>query len=131
MKVVFDTNVLISGFITTTGPSAYALSLAFRRHEVVLSDYILSEFERKLIGKLRFPKEGVRTAVSFLLGRCTQVKLQKLPKIQFSDSKDIPILEMLAVLKPHYFITGDKQLLKMKKQGSTVFLSPREAMEIL
>lgn len=129
MKIVFDTNVLISGFITTTGPSAYVLTKAFKKHDVITSRYILEEFEVKLTQKLKFPKGTVRRAAAYLKKRTSIVTFSPEGKTIFSDTKDMPILHLLEFAKPHFFITGDKRLLTMKRLGPTAFLSPREAME--
>ena len=122
MKVVFDTNVLISAFLTTTGPSQSVFTAALKRHTVVLSEYILKEFEKKLVGKLRMPVERVRHAVDFLRRRVTVLDI--------SGKKDLPLLALLETAQAHYFVTGDKKLLELKKHKSALFLTPREAMEI-
>ncbi len=131
MKVVFDTNILISGFLTVTGISQHVFSMALRRHTVILSDYILQEFEQKLIEKLGLSENRVRPAVDFLRRRAVIFKVTPNPKIQFSDKKDIPLLSLVEASGAHYFVTGDKQLLGIKKFGLTLILSLREALEIL
>ena len=131
MKIVFDTNVLISGFLTTSGPAQHVLNRALKGHEVILSDYILEEFQNKLTRKLGFPGELIEQAVHFLKLRATIVAVPRGIKIEFSDRKDVPILTLIQIAKPHYFVTGDKRLLSLKKLGPTLFLSPREAMEMI
>lgn len=131
MKIVFDTNVLISGFITAAGTSQYILSRGFKRHQVVLSGYILREFEDKMSGKLKIPSALVQKAIIFLEKHTSLHPSSKISGVPFSDVKDIPILGLVASAKPHYFITGDRKLLEIKKMGPTLFLSPREAMEVL
>ena len=51
--------------------------------------------------------------------------------IHFEDLKDIPILYLLEVSGAHYFVTGDKKLLELKKFKQTLILSLREALELL
>ena len=131
MKIVFDTNIIISGFLTVTGLSEYVFTLGLKRHEVVLSEYILEELRRKLTGKLQIPEAQVEELLNFLRNRTTIVKAAANPHIHFKDKKDIPILSLVEACRPHYFITGDKDLLLLKKLGHTLFLSPREALEAL
>ena len=131
MKVVFDTNILISGFLTVTGVSRYVFNVALKRHQVILSEFILDELKRKLVVKLRIPPSGVERMVRFLRKRTTLLKVKKNPHIQFKDKDDIPLLELLEFSKAHYFVTGDKDLQTLKKFGHTLILSPREAIEIL
>ena len=131
MKVVFDTNILISAFLTTTGPSEHIMRHAFKKHTVIISTYILHEFEKTLTHKLHVPAKLVNKAKDFLKRRAVFASAAKKSDIEFVDKKDIPILNLVLVAKPHYFVTGDKRMLAMKKLGSTLFVSPREAMEIL
>lgn len=131
MKVIFDTNVLISGFLTATGPAQYVLGRALRNHTVLLSEYILKEFEEKLIHKLEVPRELVKQSIDFLRKRSILLEDPEPNEIKFQDKADIPILSLIQVSKAHYFVTGDKKLLSLKRMGPTAFISPREAMEIL
>ncbi len=131
MKIIFDTNVLISGFITTTGTSQYILSRCCKRHQIILSEYILHEFEEIMSKKFRMPPILIRRARIFLEKHCSIQPASQQSKEAFSDLKDMPILDLVETVKPHYLITGNKKLLAVKKMGPTLFLSPREAMEIL
>lgn len=49
--------------------------------------------------------------------------------IPLKDKKDIPILSLAHACGANYLITGDKELLKIKKYGICAIISPREAME--
>ena len=131
MRIVFDTNILISAFLTRTGPSQHVFATALKRHTVILSEYILGELKEKLIEKLEIPRERVREAIDFLRKRVVLLDVAKHSEIKFSDKKDIPLLALVEASRAHYFITGDKLLFGLKKQGATLFLTPREAMEIL
>ena len=130
MKIVFDTNVLISAFLTTAGPSQYILATALAEQIVILSPYILEEFTNKLVKKLAFSEEQAREMAGFLERR-TVIIDAPLKNISFSDKKDIPILALLEASGAHYFVTGDKKLLDIKKWRTTFFLTVREALEIL
>lgn len=132
MRITFDSNVLISAFITTQGIASRVLLRAIAEHEVCLSHYILREFKEKLIGKLQHPPFLVEMFLRFLEAR-TRVVLEdtSLAAAHFSDPKDIPILHLLEVSGAHYFVTGDKKLLELKKHKQTLILSLREALELL
>ena len=131
MRVVFDTNVLISGFLTSTGVSQSALAAAFKRHTVVLSEFILEELRRKLTVKLGVPGKEAEAVSQFLARRAVILKTAPRPKIKFADKKDIPILSLVETSAPHYLVTGDKKLLELKKFAQTLILNPREVLEVL
>ena len=131
MKIVFDTNVLISGFLTANGISQYVFSIGIKRHTVICSEFIFGELEEKLAKKLAVPKEMIEQLVSFLRKRTIVLSVTKSREIKFADEDDIPVLSLIEASKANYFITGDRKLLAIKKLGPTLFLSPREAMEVL
>ena len=97
---------------------------------LILSPYILEEFRNKLVNKLAFSEEQVREAAHFLERRSVILDAP-LKNILFPDKKDIPILALLEASGAHYFVTGDKKLLELKKWKTTFFLTVREALEIL
>jgi len=131
MKVVFDTNVLISGFLTTTGVAQYAFRLGLKRHNLIISEFIIDELRRKLTQKLGFSDAEISGIFHLLEQRATLLHVPLDKKISFSDKKDIPILSLVKATQSHYLVTGDKKLLALKKFGSTLILSPRESLEVL
>lgn len=131
MKVVFDTNILISGFLTSTGVSQSALTAGLKRHTVILSEFILEELRKKLVGKLGVPEKEVEVVTHFLRTRAVVLKISPNPKIQFGDKKDIPLLSLVEACAPHYLVTEDKKLVELKKHKQTLILTPREALEAL
>jgi putative PIN family toxin of toxin-antitoxin system len=132
MKVVFDTSVLLSAFLTKSGIAQQLLERVFAVHTSLTSEYILREATAKLSGKLNVPEREVEFFTRFLRTRMTAIDLpEKSGRINFEDPKDIPILHLLGVAGAHYFVTGDKKLLDLKKHKQTLFLSLREALELL
>ena len=131
MKIVLDTNVLISSFMTLGGVSHYVFRKAARKHHLFISRFILEELELKLTQKFNVPKNRIRPLVEFLKKRADLLHVKADPDIDFKDKKDIPILSLVRACKAHYLITGDKALLSLKKFGSTLVLNPREAVGLL
>lgn len=131
MTVVVDTNVLISGFLTSTGMAQSVFTLALKRHTVVLSEFVLNEFQDKLVNKLGVPAYQVKEATRFLRRRAVVLSVKNNPHLKFPDKDDVPVLSLVEAAGANYFITGDKQLLGLKKLGTALFLSPREAVEVL
>ncbi len=132
MKVVFDTNVLLSAFLTRSGIAQQLFVRSLGAHQVLLSEYILEETSAKLTGKLAIPASLVNGFIRYLRARTTVIDLGPQPSsVEFSDKKDVPILHLLEVSGAHYFVTGDKKLLDLKKHDKTLVLSLREALELL
>ena len=132
MRVVFDTNILLSAFLTRGGVAQQLLARVFASHAVLTSEYILQEAVKKLSGKLKVPKREIDSFMRYVRTRITVIDLpKKIAPIHFEDPKDIPILQLLEYASPHYFVTGDKKLLELKKYKQTLILSLREALELL
>jgi putative PIN family toxin of toxin-antitoxin system len=68
MRVVIDTNVLISSFIGR-GSSHKVLEHCVRNHHVVISQFILDELREKLTGKFKYAPELADEAVELLKSR--------------------------------------------------------------
>ncbi|HDO21593.1 MAG TPA: putative toxin-antitoxin system toxin component, PIN family, partial [Nitrospirae bacterium] len=93
MKIVLDTNVLISAFIAT-GPSKDVFEYVIENHDVILSPYIFQELGEKLIGKLGFSYQEYREIKGLLKDSVHIIKEKKASALTFSDPKDLPILEL-------------------------------------
>jgi len=106
------------------------MRVALKQFDVILSDYILEEARQKLSTKLKIPPAKIKLFEDFLRKRSAIVATKSFSDIQFSDKKDIPILSLLRVASPHYFVTGDQRLLDLKKFERLLIISPREAMEV-
>ena len=131
MKIVLDTNVLISSMLTPTGLSYDVVSRALKKHLVILSDYILSEFHHRLVEKFKWPEEAIEEATRFFKRGTIIVNPDVNAKIMFDDPKDVPILQLIQFTKANYLITGDKKVLALKTFEGTLIFSPREALEFL
>ena len=69
MRIVIDTNVLISSFIGR-GTSHKVLEHCVRNHNVVTSQFILGELREKLTGKFKYTSETADQAMLIKLSRC-------------------------------------------------------------
>ena len=131
MKIILDTNVLISAFLTESGPSSQVFQMTGRGHVLILSDYSLKEFQRKMRDKLKWPGEEIETAIAYLKKRAVILNPSGIPEPPFSDAKDIPILQLALFCGAHYLITGDRKLLDLQKIDTTSLINPRDALRIL
>jgi putative PIN family toxin of toxin-antitoxin system len=132
MRVVFDTNILLSAFLTKDGVARQLFARVVAAHEILASEYILREAVEKLSGKLKIPERETGSFMRYVRARMTVIDLsEKTGRIDFEDPKDIPILHLLESAGVHYFVTGDKKLLALKKHRQTLILSLREALELL
>jgi putative PIN family toxin of toxin-antitoxin system len=125
LKVFLDTNVLASG-IATRGLCSELLESVIHDHELLTCQPVLRELERVLAQKFRLPEAVVAGFLALLKAEGTVVKSRKNPPIPIKDADDIPILACAIAGKADVFVTGDKELLDLRKIEDLTVVSPRE-----
>lgn len=112
-RVVFDTNIYISAFITPGGRGEAAFLRAVKGElELFTSVPILTELARKLRGKFRWDDEHVTTAVRHVAGAARVVKPTERLAV-LADEPDNRILECAREAKAELIVTGDRHLLTL------------------
>ena len=130
MKVVLDTNVLVSAF-ASRGLCEAVVELCLANHDVVLSEYILSELNRHLVGKVKLTRVRASEIVSFLREHAFVVEPAPVPSDACRDANDRPILGTALAAGADCLVTGDADLLSLRQFGSIPILSPREFYDSL
>ena len=112
-KVVFDTNVYISAFITRGGKAEQAWRLALEgKVEVWTSVAILMEMAGKLREKFHWRDELIKAAIKHIANTAKVIK----PSIKINmlaDEPDNRILECAQGAGAEIIVTGDKHLLDL------------------
>jgi len=116
MRVVLDTNVLVSGLAYPDSVPGRLIRLWHQGGlDVVLSRYILDEMVRVLpkLPRIRGTKEQIRDLADSLtvLAEIFEPKSSQYPALR--DPADQPILALLLQSQADYLITGDKDLLAL------------------
>jgi putative PIN family toxin of toxin-antitoxin system len=132
VRVVLDTNVLLSG-VATRGLCEGLLDILFDspQHTVVLSEYILEEFARQYRAKFGMTAAETREVVAFLRQRCELVDPAAVPPSACRDPDDLPVLGTLAAGGAGCWVTGDADLLALGEFEGRQILSPRQCYERL
>ena len=125
MTVFLDTNVLASS-IATRGLCSELLESVIHDHELLTCRPVLRELERVLAQKLRLPEAVVAGFLALLKAEGTVVESRKNPPIPIKDADDIPILACAIAGKADVFVTGDKELLGLRKIEDLAVVSPRD-----
>jgi len=116
LRVVLDTNVLVSGVTYTEGITGHLVTL-FQRGvlNVVLSHYILDEMVRVLPRMKRLPlnTDEIRDLAETFVLLAEMVEPEASPDANLRDPADQPVLATLRASGADYLITGDKDLLAL------------------
>ena len=112
-KVVFDTNIFISAFITSGGSGESAYQKAIDREiQLFISVPILSELASKLQDKFKWDAAHVTQAVRHIGAVAIVLKPAKRLSV-LADEPDNRILECAVEASADIIVTGDKHLLKL------------------
>ena len=125
MKVLLDTNVLIAGFITK-GVCSELLEHCLRRHEVVISEFILDEFKEKLVKKFKYSAQDADSAIRLLRSCVLLVKPIPLSQPVCRDVDDDMVIASAISGNAMCIVTGDKDLLDLKEYQGIPILKPAE-----
>ena len=126
MKVVLDTNILLSASFTR-GTCEVLVDLCFTSGDVVvvLSEHILREFVLHSIDKVHAPADKAELMAAALRQRCHLVEPAEVPINVFEDTDDLPVLGTAVAGECDALVTGDQKLLALKAYQNIPILSPR------
>ncbi|MBI5968254.1 MAG: putative toxin-antitoxin system toxin component, PIN family [Deltaproteobacteria bacterium] len=130
MRVFIDTNVLVSA-AATRGLCADVLREILIHHELVISAPLIKEVENALREKLLVPDKLIAQLIETLRKEAHFSSSTALPDIDIQDKDDLVILSSALGGEADLFITGEKELLELKRVGNMQIVSPRGFWEKL
>jgi uncharacterized protein len=127
MKVVFDTNVLVSAFVAE-GVCTKLLGRARRRQfQLITCPFILKEFEGVLLEKLSATKAETRQVLRILAEAISALVQPAQPLSGICrDPADDNILSCAIAGNADYLVTGDSDLLELREFRGTRIVTPRD-----
>jgi len=130
VRVFLDTNVLVSA-AGTRGLCADVMREVLAAHDLVLSEQVLDEVSRVLRRKFGAPTDAVADSVRLLREVAALAKPGPLPDVRMRDRDDLPILAAAVAAQASVLVTGDQELLSLRRVGRVPILSPRQFWEKL
>lgn len=121
MRVVLDTNVLISALLFDGNPEKVVLSTLNGLEELILSPYIVAETTHILENKFGVNLSSLEL-LQQLLGEAELVYFQPFLHT-IEDEPDNRVLETAVKGKASYLVTGDKLLLNLKQYKDIKIIS--------
>lgn len=125
MKVVLDSNVLVAAF-AARGLCQAVLELCLNKQETFISEYILNEVQHALSKRVKLPKKVVLEIIEWLRDHFILETAEKLDLKKCRDPQDIEILGLALKTQSDFLITGDQDLLVLKRLQGIAIVSPRE-----
>lgn len=129
MRVVFDTNIFISGLVI---PGSLAEKAIFKiiegKDSLLISKDIINEVLSVLSSKFERDREALSHVAVTLTEIAELVKPSKRVKI-FKDEPDNRILECAISGKADFLVTGDKEMLQLREYKGVKIISLKEYLE--
>ena len=131
MKIVLDTNVLVSGLLQPFGPSGQIVRLVAAGELVLYHDpRILAEYQEVLLReKFGFDPERVEVLLEEIRAGGVPVAARPLP-IRLPDSDDEPFLEIALAGGAQCLVTGNVKHYPAEARSGVEVLSPRSFLEL-
>jgi putative PIN family toxin of toxin-antitoxin system len=129
VRVVFDTNIFISAFITPGGRAETALLRAVHGEVTLFTSIpILTETAGKLREKFKWNDEHITAAVRHAAAVATVVK-PAVTLAVLADEPDNRILECALEAKAEIIVTGDRHLLGLGEYEGVKIITLAEFLE--
>jgi hypothetical protein len=133
MRIILDTNVLLSALLSPLGDPAKLLDAWERKaFTLVASDVLIAEFSEVA---RPFFRARLRASAAELLAaglRDFSFYCRDLPSGPIApDPKDSYLLALAEASQAQFLVTGDKELLSIKRHKSTRIITSAALIEIL
>ncbi|MDQ5984966.1 MAG: hypothetical protein CSYNP_00664 [Syntrophus sp. SKADARSKE-3] len=126
MKAVFDTNVLIAAFLTEGLCSGLLIRARKRAFNLVLCDDLIREFDSIMAKKFKLTSTDI-SEISAIISEAAAEMLHKhnhVPSI-CRDPNDDMVIACAVDAAADYIVTGDDDLLVLKKYKNIMIINPR------
>jgi len=129
MRVVLDTNIIIAAF-ASRGLCAELFEVCLVDHTIVISKHILSEIQKKLIEKIHLPKSTFQNIINYFRSIAEVFEPENVESV-CRDKDDNKIIGTALAGSARFIITGDGDLLALKKYKGVRMINPREYWSLL
>jgi putative PIN family toxin of toxin-antitoxin system len=130
VKIVLDTNVLISGIFFSGPPHLILRAWREGRVDLALSREIFEEYSQTAsILAENFPPVDLHSVLALIEKEAEFYEVQPLPRQVCSDPEDDKFLACALASHAEGIVSGDKHLLKVSGFQGILVLRPRAFME--
>jgi len=128
MRVFLDTNVLVSA-TASRGLCTDVFRTAIEFHELVVSEHLFEELKRILRTKFDAPDDLIAETIWLLHQDTIMAPSEPLASIPLRDPADIAIVSAALNGGAEILVTGDKEMIELKKFGALQIITPRQFWE--
>ena len=128
MRVILDANVVIAA-AASRGLCEAILELCLEHHSLILCEGILREIEEKLRTKIKVSPPIIAEYLKVLRSNAEILEPEDVQRAICRDRNDLMILGLVAPGNADAIVTGDKDLLVIKKYKEARIMTPRSFWE--
>lgn len=131
LKIVLDTNVLVSALLRPKSIPAQVLDLVVSRHvQLALDHRIFAEYQEVLARpEFAFPPDQVRTVLDFVWQSSERILAVPLP-LQLPDAEDLMFIEVAVNSLASALVTGNIKHFPTNQRHGVNVCNPREFLEM-
>lgn len=132
MRVVLDTNVLVSALVYGGNPRRILEVVVSGEIEMSISEPLVQELQDVLLREqFDLSPQLVRTALAEVSAVAQWVVPQKHHTLIEEDPSDDSVLDCAVEARADYLVTGDRHLLSLKKCGNVKIVNPQQFLSEL
>ena len=132
MRLVIDTNVIISGLVYNGSERRLLRSADGKRFDLFLSEFILGETSGVLRRKFGWPESRIALELAGLRADATVLEPPRFVSVIEPDHPDNRILECAVFGEADYLVTGDrKHLLPLGEYEGVKIVRAPEFLELI
>jgi len=131
MRVVLDTNVLVSSVVFGGPPGEIMALAAARQVQLILSPPLIPELRRVLREKFEFGDDALYLAETLVRRAGIVIEPDRTLTLVTEDPEDNRVLEAAAKGKADAIVSGDRHLLTLKVFEDIPIMSPRQFLDRL
>ncbi len=131
MKIVFDTNILVSAMLWRGTPYRCLLAIRAGLAELILSPPIIDEFRNVLDKKFALTREEIDEGIAIVQESATLIAIPGTLRVVTDDPEDDKFIETALVAGAQCLISGDKHLLRLGDYRGIKVISARAFLDML
>ncbi len=131
MRVVLDTNILVSALLWRGAPYRCLVALQAGLAKLIISPPILEELRTVLLAKFRFTASDADEAVAFLKSDADMVEISGRLQVVADDPDDDKFIETARIGKADLIVSGDRHLLALGSTAGVPVITARGFLERL
>jgi uncharacterized protein len=133
-KIILDTNVLLSALLSPVGPPAQLLEAWERKKFIVVASEALIAELRDVTSRPFFQARFRLSTIELLaagLQDLSEFCADPPQEVVAPDAKDSFLLALAEANHADFLVTGDKELLALKRHGPTRIITPTAMIQVL